>query len=378
MGTSYMRKFFILKDDHCMFLNIKPKGFGKIMVKGIKGELELNIENCETEEDYKIFLIGRGNQKIVSPLLERIMTDERGKGAAKLTFNLNSMGEEKISIEKYSGIILKRGENILLTGYIVKDDGIINQYIRNSSHEKAFPQEEIVKEPIEKEDKVPEISHIPENQENISEPEQPLQGLHEEQEIVEEEKIQDVENMVADSENQEPSDDTFEEQEMKYKERQQDMEYIKRVNYKSQMTNYLLSILRFFPNIKPFKLDLKGYEWWRIESGDPDMHRGFLPFYNYIFNMGNEYDFMGDTPNCKSMMKKYGHYIFGMYKESGEVKYYIYGIPGEFSAEEHPLRGVTGFNTWFEGESAIGYWLIYIDPMTGHVIRLLNPMVPSN
>ena len=90
--------------------------------------------------------------------------------------------------------------------------------------------------------------------------------------------------MVADSENQEPSDDTFEEQEMKYKERQQDMEYIKRVNYKSQMTNYLLSILRFFPNIKPFKLDLKGYEWWRIESGDPDMHRGFLPFYNYLID----------------------------------------------------------------------------------------------
>ena len=48
---------------------------------------------------------------------------------------------------------------------------------------------------------------------------------------------------------------------------------------KNQTTNYVLNILAFFPYIEPFKIDLKGYNWWRIDIDDPREDKGFLPYF---------------------------------------------------------------------------------------------------
>ncbi|MCG4586045.1 hypothetical protein L0P56_11130, partial [Anaerosalibacter bizertensis] len=76
-------------------------------------------------------------------------------------------------------------------------------------------------------------------------------------------------------------------------------------------------------------------------------------------------------------IKKYGNYLFGIYRDGGEITYYIYGVPGRFDSLEHPFKGVTGFNTWYETENGFGYWIMYIDPLMGKVIYPLNPMIPS-
>ena len=47
----------------------------------------------------------------------------------------------------------------------------------------------------------------------------------------------------------------------------QSLEYTRRLNHKDQMTKYILSILRFFPNVQPLRMYLHGYSWWRIEDG---------------------------------------------------------------------------------------------------------------
>lgn len=90
-----------------------------------------------------------------------------------------------------------------------------------------------------------------------------------------------------------------------------------------------------------------------------------------------KYPFLNNSTTCLNLIRKYGHYLFGMYKEGRETKYYIYGVPGKFAIEEHPFKGITGFNTWYESTNGIGYWILYIDPMTGKRIYPLNPMVPA-
>ena len=75
-------------------------------------------------------------------------------------------------------------------------------------------------------------------------------------------------------------------------------------------------------------------------------------------------------------MNKYQHYLFGLYNENQQVKYFVYGVPGSFTKSEHPNKGVGGFNTWYQGINVEGYWIIYIDPMTGKPVNPFNLMNP--
>ena len=61
----------------------------------------------------------------------------------------------------------------------------------------------------------------------------------------------------------------------------------------------------------------------------------------------------------------------------GRIPNTMYMLFEEFTIEEHPFRGITGFNTWYDSMDGIGYWVLYIDPMTGNIIYPINPMVPS-
>ena len=58
----------------------------------------------------------------------------------------------------------------------------------------------------------------------------------------------------------------------------QSIEYIRRLNHRNQMTNYILNILRFFPYVQPFKFNLNGYSWWQIKDDGTDSYKGFLPY----------------------------------------------------------------------------------------------------
>ena len=156
----------------------------------------------------------------------------------------------------------------------------------------------------------------------------------------------------------------------------QSLEYTRQLNHKNQMTDYILSIVKFFPLVQPLNHHLHGYSWWLIEDDGSNAYKGFLPYYNYLTATDYKHSYLGNYIDSLSLIKKYEHYLFGLYKEGEEVKYYLYGVPGEFTSREHPFNGLTGFNTWYESENGIGYWILYIDPMSGKVIHLLNPMVP--
>lgn len=152
----------------------------------------------------------------------------------------------------------------------------------------------------------------------------------------------------------------------------------RRLNQKMQATNYVLSILRYFPYVEPFKIDLEGYNWWRIDIQNPKEDMGFLPYFSYIASGNRKFPLVENAVTATALMKKYGHYIFGLYNVNDEVKFFVYGVPGRFISEDHPQNGTTGFNTWYESKDGLGYWLLYIDPETGRIIYPINPMIPKD
>lgn len=114
-----------------------------------------------------------------------------------------------------------------------------------------------------------------------------------------------------------------------------------------------------------------------VDLNGENEYRAFLPYFSYITG-GNNKEPYTNSITCNQLMEKYGHYLFGLYNEGEEVKYFVYGIPGGFTLDEHPYSGKNGFNIWHQGVNIEGYWIIYIDPMTGKPIDPNIPMVPMD
>ncbi len=377
----YKRKFIILKDEMTNITGIKPKGYVRIEVRGNRSYILLNVDNGESNQVYKFFLIGKRNDKIVEAYLGRIFTNEKGKGQIKVDFNSRDIGNTRLSLENFTALVIRRNLNILLSGYIDQNDGLLAKYIVELQNEKEVETETEVVEEIESDkgdstEEIEEREDLKKLEELVPEElkeEETMEEIKEEiMEEIEEEKIEEIIEETEDD----IKDFTNTEEIPKYN--YENIDYIRKMDYKSRLNNYVMSILKFFPYVDPFCVQLKGYDWWRIEYDGTHSYRGFLPFSSYLMNMSYNYPFVSNTISPISLMKKYNHYIFGMYKEYEDVIYYLYGIPGQFISAEHPYKGISGFNTWFEGKEGYGYWLIYIEPITGKVAFPLNPMVPFN
>lgn len=410
---TYLRKYIILKKDYLNISDINPKGHVKIEIKGTKGNISINVENCEIEKDYTINLLKDKNGHVMEFSLGRLITDDKGRGRVNIPINIRDLESQGFSIEEINAILIRKDKYILLGGYIDNDTGTIDRFVkklileekdREAPKEYNKIQETTIEEPklfeeveieVSKEENiVEEIEDLTELEPELSlqlEPEvdlepEPELELGEQSElnfegppIFHTEEPQDLDTIIDERVeiSDDPSEHKFQYEEEHETENHQSLEYIRRLNHRNQMTNYILNILRFFPYVQPFKLNLHGYSWWQIEDDGTDSYQGFLPYFNYLMSTNYKYPFLNNSTTCFNQIKQYGHYLFGMYKEDGETKYYIYGVPGRFISEEHPFKGVTGFNTWYESMDNMGYWILYIDPMTGKIIYPLNPMTPA-
>lgn len=372
-SLAYTRKFIILKKEFSTLRGINPRGHCKLELKGIRGMVTVNIENAEADNIYNVVFVSR--DKVNSRWnLGKIFTDDTGKGKSECVFILRELEAKNFSMDKISAILIMKGEDILLGGYLEREDGTIERYIEsisvkpnNEISQNIIPevQEEIVEEPIQ-----PSIEPFIEpltEQPIVSPVYEPIEEPVDEfiEEPIQEpaiDELQDEDILVEDYDSNEPDYKT--------------LEYLKKLNQKNQTTNYVLSILRFFPYIDPFEYNLKGYNWWIVDLDVENEYRAFLPYFSYITGGNNKEPFINST-TCNQLMNKYGHYLFGLYNEEETVKYFVYGIPGQFTIDEHPYRGANGFNTWYQGQNEYGYWIIYIDPMTGKPVYPQIPMVPT-
>lgn len=387
-GLAFTRKFFILKRKFSNIRGISPKGHGRLELRNDRLRIIINVENAERNESYKIVLLREGKIKE----LGRLHTDNNSKGRVEFNLNYREFESTGFPLEKINGILILREDRVLLAGYMDEEDGSIEKHIARLSQDRlqdSRPEKPLVEEDIDEEVKEKDKEEKDTEKEDGLEKAKPEQDIAEidkpelnipENPLLEDEVSDEDKPFVSVEEYDKAMQEMFKDVEMPSnieESPQLSAEAKRRLDQKNQTTNYVLNILAFFPYIEPFKIDLKGYNWWRIDIDDPREDKGFLPYFSYIAGGDHKYPLVQNTVTATALMKKYGHYIFGLYNVEDEVKFYVYGVPGYFTKEDHPQRGTTGFNAWFEGKDGIGYWLLYIDPTNGRVIYPINPMIPK-
>ncbi len=139
--------------------------------------------------------------------------------------------------------------------------------------------------------------------------------------------------------------------------------------YRNRFDESLYKVLKDYKELEPLSVKIQDLSWWYIPYDETGVRNGFLPYYNQIISSYYPYPMSNRVTTCSFLMKKYGHYIFGIYKEKGEIARFVYGVPGEFKKEEQPYKGVTGFKNWSysnkESDERHGYWLVFVNPRTG-------------
>jgi hypothetical protein len=139
--------------------------------------------------------------------------------------------------------------------------------------------------------------------------------------------------------------------------------------FRNRFDENIYNTLKEYKTLEPLSVKLKNFSWWYIPYDEMGVKNGILPFYSQIISSYYPYPMSARVTTCANLMKKYGHYIFGIYKENDEIVKFIYGVPGEFTKEEQPYKGVTGFKNWSyatkDNKKDSGYWLAFVNPKTG-------------
>ena len=139
--------------------------------------------------------------------------------------------------------------------------------------------------------------------------------------------------------------------------------------YKNKFDESLYRVLNDYKQVEPLSVKIKNFGWWYIPYDKTGVKNGFLPYYNQIISSYYPYPMSNRVTTCSRLMEKYGHYIFGIYSENEDITKLAYGIPGQFTREEQPYKGITGFKNWSyankEYKGRYGYWLAFVNPKTG-------------
>ncbi len=122
---------------------------------------------------------------------------------------------------------------------------------------------------------------------------------------------------------------------------------------------------RYFEHCDPFGSKRRDYKWWKVNS----------PVYlnNILYQCGINSPLLFNPAVMMSHFK-YRHLIIGIYTDRLRRRQYIVcGVPGVYSIDEKPFGDMC---MWVQLEGSkpkygtFGYWLVYIDPMTGKFLSL--------
>ncbi|SHH46013.1 hypothetical protein SAMN02745135_00860 [Caloranaerobacter azorensis DSM 13643] len=412
---SYMRKFVMLEPNSVGYLNNKNnlKGYAKIEVRGGRGKIQLNIEKTKNINEDNIYignLLAIIDERPIKVEMGDIVLNENGKGNLLWKFNPESVGGTGIPFDKFNTVFIQLYENnsekiiIPLVGYIRNKDNSIDILIKDVELKESIKHES---ENIDETENIEDVDNETNELNNMVEESSEDNSIKQDEGYVEKDQVpiqnetefEQNENEYLEIENEEDifvKDEEIENinerktEGIRY-ETNNDDKYGHSINlnydyaessrnYSRHIANYSLNILKFFEKVNPLREELKGYTWWEIEYDKKNIYRGFLPFYNYIINTYYPYQINFKATTCHNLIRKYGHYIFGIAEENGEIKYYVYGIPGRFTKDEQPYRGMTGFTTWIpkrgRNRDRIGYWLLHIDAINGRIVSPLRPTYP--
>jgi hypothetical protein len=120
---------------------------------------------------------------------------------------------------------------------------------------------------------------------------------------------------------------------------------------------YFESIANNFDVLKDELREIKYCKWYEVKVND----------LNDLCNMSNYNRYtVAYYPmlNYYPYIRKHSRFLLG-YKcdKDGNLKYIVYGVPGEKNIDDQPYEGKTGFVTWVKDENrdGMGYWLMFYD-----------------
>ncbi len=118
-------------------------------------------------------------------------------------------------------------------------------------------------------------------------------------------------------------------------------------SYWDQTKDYFSQLFQNNARVWPFD-DIPETEWVRVEYPNPSPYS--------CYGMTN-YGSSGAAD----------HYLVGLARHRGKVRYVIYGVPGIYSMV--PPMPMEGFSRWLPEKNGYGagYWLLYIDAISGNV-----------
>ncbi len=363
----------------------KSRGYVRLDIRGIKGNILVSVENPgDVKATSEVYLY----KDRVNKIKLGDINSKKGMIKKLLTFGSNN------AIEDYNICAVVRDKKIVMYSNLF--NAISPDQIRKLE---ADDQDTINEEIANLEDTSPEV--VPEPMETAAEIKKPnTEEVKTFKEVIKEEKVSEKKTEVTEEETKTAEETkTVEETKTIEEEKKFAAEPIKKTTvssavnidenitepekneepkeavqsqarkYRNKFDESLYNVLKDYKQVEPLSVKINNFNWWYIPYDETGVRNGFLPYYNQIISSYYPYPMSNRVTTCSGLMKKYGHYVFGIYKENGEIVKFVYGVPGEFTKEEQPYKGITGFKNWSysnkENYDKHGYWLAFVNPKTG-------------
>lgn len=316
---SQNKNYRIMKFFQQIDKSSNAKGYIRLETRGTRCTYSVSVEGISDRNDISdVYLFKNNGEKV------RLGSIKGRKGKFKKNVSLNEFTNHDESIENFNICVIIKDKKPVLSAMLFNEEKIDYNTLTAEKPEKA---EDIKKEDISK--KVKESCSKENNK--------PVEQVNVEQ------KKEETDQKVESKEKQRPNN----------------------------LSNLIYDRLSEFEKVKPLKDKIKGLEWWKINYDHNSIYKGFLPFFNKIITIYYPYPLNNRVTTCQNLMKKHGFYLFGVYEENNKITKYVYGIPGKFTREEQPYRGITGFKNWSYKTDNIagdfGFWLAFINAHNGEI-----------
>lgn len=402
---NYSRYFIILEEDekgYSLGVDKSASGYVKLENKNGKCKISYYVQNIKKQSSpYHMVLIcnKKGSKDIIK--IGEMNIDEYGRADICYEYPVDNIGNCGINADKISGAAIVKflDSNIIsvMSGFSTTDIPAWKSFSIIESKERK--KEDIKEEKVNKtifdkyEETIEEIktkdNNINKDEDNKVESvqEHKEKNLHSENR----EKVKDIKESNEkdlDSKDREKDGDIkgFNEKDLDNEDREKgkDIEesnekYLEKTkkaieeneDEKRNKQNipiglegkYFRSLVEDLDTVDNITDEIKNCIWYKMDVKDEDDMRNtcnydkFMVLYNPMLGY-------------YSYIKKHGHYILG-YKcdSSGNMKYLVYGIPGDKTRKDQPFKGKSGFVTWIESkENNLGYWLMFYDYKTNNIL----------
>ncbi|NFP92971.1 hypothetical protein [Clostridium sporogenes] len=402
---NYSRYFIILEEDekgYSLGVDKSASGYVKLENKNGKCKISYYVQNIKKQSSpYHMVLIcnKKGSKDIIK--IGEMNIDEYGRADICYEYPVDNIGNCGINADKISGAAIVKflDSNIIsvMSGFSTTDIPAWKSFSIIESKERK--KEDIKEEKVNKtifdkyEETIEEIktkdNNINKDEDNKVESvqEHKEKNLHSENREKgkdikesnekdldiegrkEDKNIKEYDEKDLDSEDREKGKDIEESNE-------KDLEKTKKAIGKNEDEKrnkqnipiglegkYFRSLVEDLDTVDNITDEIKNCIWYKMDVKDEDDMRNtcnydkFMVLYNPMLGY-------------YSYIKKHGHYILG-YKcdSSGNMKYLVYGIPGDKTRKDQPFKGKSGFVTWIESkENNLGYWLMFYDYKTNNIL----------